>query len=476
MSKNIFTIFIILFSILLIRPHNVLAESMHNMNMEEDKQKQNDEMDMEGHDERKKLNSSKGINEIIFPEILKSEKDKNGYENYTLNAQEGKTEFYKDNFSETLGYNGNLLGPTLKLKKGEKVKIKLVNNLDENTTFHWHGLEIDGKVDGGPSQVIKPGEEKIIKFEVKQEAATLWYHPHPSPNTAKQVYNGLSGLLYIEDGKNHNYPNEYGKNDLPIIIQDKTFISKKLDYSETKDIDGTQGDTVIVNGKVNPKLTTKKGKVRLRLLNGSNARDLNLKLSNNKSFEYIASDGGFLDKPQQLKEINLAPSERKEIIVDLSKLKNGKVNLVDNDNTVILPINNKEKSDNKEITTKIDKRIKLEGMDDKVTINGKKFDPNRIDLTQKKDKKEIWEIENVKDKMGGMKHPFHIHGTQFKVVSVDGKAPPKDMKGKKDVISLEPGQKAKIEVVFKNTGIFMFHCHILEHEDSGMMGQVKVTK
>ncbi len=75
-----------------------------------------------------------------------------------------------------------------------------------------------------------------------------------------------------------------------------------------------------------------------------------------------------------------------------------------------------------------------------------------------------------------MKHPFHIHGTQFKVVSVDGKAPPKDMKGKKDVISLEPGQKAKIEVVFKNTGIFMFHCHILEHEDSGMMGQVKVTK
>lgn len=331
-------------------------------------------------------------------------------------------------------------------------------------------------MDGGPSQVIKPGKEKTIKFEVKQEAATLWYHPHPSPNTAKQVYNGLSGLLYIEDDKKNNYPSNYGKNDLPIIIQDKTFVSKKLNYTKTKDEDGTQGDTVLVNGKVDPKLTTKEGKIRLRLLNGSNARDLNLKLSNNQSFEYIASEGGHLEKTKKLKEINLAPSARKEIVIDLSKMKEEKVNLVDNDETVILPIINKGKSTNKDTTPKVDKKIKLEGMDDNVTINGKKFDPNRIDFTQKVNRKETWEIENVKDKMSGMKHPFHIHGTQFKVLSVDGKKPSEDMRGKKDVISLEPGQKAKIEVVFKNTGTYMFHCHILEHEDNGMMGQIKVTK
>ena len=166
----------------------------------------------------------------------------------------------------------------------------------------------------------------------------------------------------------------------------------------------------------------------------------------------------------------------KEIVIDLSKMKEEKVNLVDNDETVILPIINKEKSTNKDTTPKVDKKIKLEGMDDNVTINGKKFDPNRIDFTQKVNRKETWEIENVKDKMGGMKHPFHIHGTQFKVLSVDGKKPSEDMRGKKDVISLEPGQKAKIEVVFKNTGTYMFHCHILEHEDNGMMGQIKVTK
>lgn len=476
MYNKVFAILIIIFFITIIASNDTFAESKNDMmNMKEDKKNTMDMTNMKHHDERKKLNSSQGKNEIIFPKVAESKKDNNGYKNYTLKAHEGKTEFYKNNFSNTLGYNGNLLGPTLKLKKGDKVKIKLINNLDENTTFHWHGLEVNGKVDGGPSQVIKPGKEKTIKFEVNQDSATLWYHPHPSPNTAKQVYNGLSGLLYIEDSKKNNYPSNYGKNDLPIIIQDKTFVSKKLNYSKTKDEDGTQGDTVLVNGIVNPKLTAKEEKIRLRLLNGSNARDLNLKLSNNQSFEYIASDGGQLKNPKKLKEINLAPSERKEIVIDLSKMKGEKISLVDNDKTVILPISNKEKSSNKSNTPKVGKKIKLEGMNDNVTINGNKFDPNRIDFTQKLNQKEVWEIENVKDKMGGMKHPFHIHGTQFKVLSVDGEKPPKDMRGKKDVISLEPGQKAKIEVVFKNTGTYMFHCHILEHEDNGMMGQVKVT-
>lgn len=476
MYNKVFAILIIIFSITIIASNDTFAESKNDMmNMKEDKKNTMDMTNMKHHDERKKLNSSQGKNEIIFPKVAESKKDNNGYKNYTLKAQEGKTKFYKNNFSNTLGYNGNLLGPTLKLKKGDKVKIKLINNLDENTTFHWHGLEVNGKVDGGPSQVIKPGKEKTIKFEVNQDSATLWYHPHPSPNTAKQVYNGLSGLLYIEDSKKNNYPSNYGKNDLPIIIQDKTFVSKKLNYSKTKDEDGTQGDTVLVNGIVNPKLTAKEEKLRLRLLNGSNARDLNLKLSNNQSFEYIASDGGQLKNAKKLKEINLAPSERKEIVIDLSKMKGEKISLVDNDKTVILPISNKEKSSNKSNTPKVGKKIKLEGMNDNVTINGNKFDPNRIDFTQKLNQKEVWEIENVKDKMGGMKHPFHIHGTQFKVLSVDGEKPPKDMRGKKDVISLEPGQKAKIEVVFKNTGTYMFHCHILEHEDNGMMGQVKVT-
>ncbi|EQB1456943.1 multi-copper oxidase Mco, partial [Listeria monocytogenes] len=141
MYKKMFTILITLFSIMFMVPNDTFAEGKHNMmDMKENDQKRNDMMDMKSHDERKNLNSSQGKNEITFPKVLDPKKDNNGYKSYTLKAQKGKTEFYKGNFSNTLGYNGNLLGPTLKLKKGDKVKIKLVNNLDENTTFHWHGL------------------------------------------------------------------------------------------------------------------------------------------------------------------------------------------------------------------------------------------------------------------------------------------------------------------------------------------------
>ena len=123
---------------------------------------------------------------------------------------------------------------------------------------------------------------------------------------------------------------------------------------------------------------------------------------------------------------------------------------------------------------KVTKTVELAGMGGMVTINGQKFDANRIDFTQKQNETEVWEIENLNDMMGGMKHPFHIHGTQFQVISIDGKEPPANLSGLKDTISLQPGQKAKIAVTFPEKGIYMFHCHILEHEDNGMMGQIKV--
>lgn len=109
-----------------------------------------------------------------------------------------------------------------------------------------------------------------------------------------------------------------------------------------------------------------------------------------------------------------------------------------------------------------------------VTINGKKFDPDRIDLYQEQGETEVWEIYNQPDMMGGMIHPFHVHGTQFKIVSRNGEAPPANERGWKDSISVEPGERVKIAIRFKEKGVYMFHCHILEHEDNGMMGQILV--
>ncbi|WP_420794179.1 multicopper oxidase family protein [Paenibacillus qinlingensis] len=446
------------------------------------------------HESVTELKSSLGKNEMTFPKVLKPDFEDSNSISYTIRAQQGTFAIFDGMKTQTFGYNGDFLGPVIKLKKGMEVSFHLVNDLKENTTFHWHGLEVPGDVDGGPDKVLKPSESKTIKFTVKQDAATLWFHPHPMHETAEQVYKGLAGMIYIDDTNSEelSIPKMYGVDDLPIILQDKTFTAdKQLDYGKAMNEDGTTGDTLLINGVVDPKLTIDRKKVRLRILNGSNMRTYKLHFDNYMEFQQISSDGGFLNKPNTTKEIEIAPSERVEVIADLTKVNGNQVTLINEGNTKVLPIHLNESHDhsqqtietntlndlaltdeikNKEVT----KTIKLAGMGNGVSINGKKFDENRIDFTQKQNETEVWEIENVKDSMGGMNHPFHIHGTQFQVISIDGVAPPENLSGLKDTISLKPGQKANIAVRFSEKGIYMFHCHILEHEDNGMMGQIKV--
>ncbi|WP_342614674.1 multicopper oxidase family protein [Peribacillus frigoritolerans] len=460
-------------------------------------------MDMKGmdhssmdisHETITELKSSLGENELTFPKVLKPDQEDNNSISYTIRAHKGTSEIFDGIKTKTYGYNGDFLGPVIRVEKGMKVTIHLVNDLKEDTTFHWHGLEVPGNEDGGPHKVLKPGESETIHFTVKQDAATLWFHPHPMHETGKQVFKGLAGLLYIDDKNSGklDIPKTYGEDDFPIILQDKKFTDdKQLDYNKVMNEDGTTGDTLLINGVVNPKLKADREKVRLRILNGSNMRGYTLHFDNNMEFQQIASDGGFLNKPNSTKELEIAPAERVEVIVDLTKVKGNEVSLVNEDNVTILPIHLKESADNSKTakTTKslnnleisnevknkeVTKTIKLAGMGKDVTINNKKFDANRIDFTQKQNETELWEIENMKDSMGGMNHPFHIHGTQFQVISIDGKEPPENLSGLKDTISLKPGQKAKIAVKFPEKGVYMFHCHILEHEDNGMMGQIKV--
>lgn len=190
-------------------------EEMSHSAMNHDKMR-NEHM---SHDEVISLNDSTGENELKIPPML--ERDKGEGVEYTVRAQKGKTEIFDGIETNTYGYNGAFLGPVLRFSKGDTVKIRTINELDEETTFHWHGLEVPGDADGGPHDSLKPGEEKLIGFKVKQEASTLWFHPHPKGKTAEQVYNGLAGLIYIDDdhSKSLGLPNEYGKNDIPLIFQ-----------------------------------------------------------------------------------------------------------------------------------------------------------------------------------------------------------------------------------------------------------------
>ncbi|HSI67832.1 MAG TPA: multicopper oxidase domain-containing protein [Planococcus sp. (in: firmicutes)] len=438
------------------------------------------------------LESSEGINELPIPPVL--EKQQGQDFDYEITAQEGITEFFEGISTLTYGYNGNLLGPTLKLDEGESVDVKITNDLDEPTTFHWHGLEVPGEIDGGPHGEIQPGDSQIITLEADQPAATLWYHPHVHGSTAEQVFKGLSGMLLIDEasGSDSDLPNEYGIDDIPLIFQDRLFDENmQLNYGRLMDLDGTLGDISIVNGTINPKLTVNKSVMRFRLLNGANARNYTFRLSNGASFTQIASDGSLLDEPVEIDSLTLAASERAEILIDFSTMTDEESLAIINDQgTVLLPFDlalDDSPADSakmwtaeepflteQEKTMPVSKEIELFGMADMVTINGNKFDMDRIDFRQKQGVTEVWEVYNRPDMMGGMIHPFHIHGTQFKIISRDGEEVEPNEQGLKDSVLIEPDERVKLLVTFPEKGVFVFHCHILEHEDNGMMGQVEV--
>lgn len=444
-------------------------------------------------------NRDNSRNALQIPALLQDTNADPGAADFVLDVQSGQTQFFNDRSTATLGYNGTYLGPVLRMRKGEKVRIRVNNQLDFPTTVHWHGLVVDGEQDGGPHQGIQPGESWQPYFTVDQPAATLWYHPHIMGSTADQVYYGLAGLIYIEDELSDqlNLPDDYGINDFPLIVQDRNFNRDGSFVYRTSMMGVVAGDTILVNGTVNPALSTYKGKVRFRILNASNALDFKFTMSDGSPFIQIASDGGFLAAPVSRSSIFLAPGERAEVIVDFSKVKGDHVSML-LDQQPMLAINlNPTSADSSAQTENADiteiprilasitpiptgdkprtRVFELQSMGISGTINGKSFDMNRIDEEVTRNETEIWLIRNRGGMMQTSGHPFHVHGTQFQVISRNGKAPPVEERGFKDTVFVRVGEEVAIRVRFTHPGIFMYHCHILEHEDNGMMGQFRVT-
>lgn len=446
---------------------------------------------MMGGDRPAVLNESgQEMTELRLPELAVPDSESASEITYTVTAQAGETAFLEGEKTQTLGYNGSYLGPVLVVHEGQEVHIKTENQLSEPTSFHWHGVKLPSDMDGGPHHPVGPNETMQVDFTVNQEAATLWFHPHALGTTAEQVYAGLAGLIFVEDDNSDqlDLPKDYGVNDFPLIVQDRTFdADNQFDYAGTYSPDGTYGDTLLVNGTINPYVEVKNELVRLRVVNGSNARNYTFGLGNGAVFHQIASDGGFLEQPVALKSATLTPGERAEIIVDLSSYGKGDtVKLMDGDATV-LALNVTEETDAQtalpetlnaipEMTTQgaAVQQFTLSGMSFMVNINGNQFDMDRIDTEQLLNETVIWEVHNAQDMMGSMVHPFHIHGVQFQVLSRDGVEPPQNEQGWKDTIAVYPGETVRLAVAFPEKGVFMYHCHILEHEDNGMMGQIRV--
>ena len=433
---------------------------------------------------------------LPIPEILEDLDPSPDSSRFKLVAQNGIKEFVPGVQTGTMGYNGDYLGPVIRARRGQSVVIDIENRLEnEMTTIHWHGLEVDGHNDGGPHSGIQPGETWTAQFDIDQPAATLWYHPHPHENTGRQVYMGLAGLLILEDeiSDSIELPREYGVNDFPLVIQDKRFDEDgTFDYNldMTDLVFGIQGNTILVNGEIAPYLSVEKGLVRFRILNGSNATIFDLGLDNGQKFYQIATDGGFLEEAAELSSIIIGPSERAEILVDFSDYEDGqRVRIshgewsfmefvVDggrqNDLTVPDTLAEIEWLDPQDATRT--REFVFLGMGHNVSINGKQFDMHRVDEYVSLGDTEIWVVSNQIG-MGMMMenvHPFHAHGTQFQILDRDGNPPPVYERGWKDSFVVYPGETVTTIAKFRKPGLFMYHCHILEHEDAGMMGQFLV--
>ncbi len=375
-------------------------------------------------------------------------------------------------------------------------------------------MHLPAAMDGGPHQMIAAGETWNPGWTIDQPASTLWYHPHPHGETANHVYRGIAGPFLIDDDESSglDLPDEYGVDDIPLIIQDKKFENNgELDFSAASFTDslsgvgsfGILGDRILVNGTYNPHLEVRRTLTRFRLLNGSNARFYNIGFSDDRRFHVIATDNGLLaGAPAEMTRLLLGLGERAEIVVafsagdevilhsfkqDLSTAGVSERQIGAEDTFDILKL---RAADRLETSPPLPTELGSNGdgppvSDDATTrtftlnghgsINGEEMDVNRIDLVIPANALEIWQVES-----SGQPHTFHIHGSTFHVLDVNGAAPPPELRGPKGTVLVSRDRNVRPAVQFlaytDAAMPYMYHCHILQHEDNGMMGQFVVVE
>ncbi|MEL7097128.1 MAG: multicopper oxidase domain-containing protein [Pseudomonadota bacterium] len=441
-----------------------------------------------------------------------------------LSLAPGTHDFGTGAASETFGINHSYLGPVIRAKQGQTLPFDVTNNIGDVSTIHWHGLHIPGDVDGGPHQEIEHGAVWSPDVPIFQHASMNWFHSHTHGKTAQQTYTGLAGVLLVEDDASldADLPKTYGVDDFVLVLQDKTFdAAGRMTYELTGEVfeDGYQGDTMVINGAIAPaSQVVPTGLVRLRILNACNARFLELSMEIGP-VTVIASDGGFLTSPVEAESILMSPGERYELLVDMSSAPSNALNvnlngdgggffanlLGGNQITTALTLtrtdemgftgsmptqlSNLEPPRPSDATVTRSFELEMDvgadlaalalawenfcGDAGAMAINGMPMNMERIDEVVRKGDTETWRI-SVDDQL----HPFHIHGCSFRILTQNGGPPPAYAQGWKDMVHVEEGW-SEVLVQFNYDAPadtpYMYHCHILEHEDCGMMGQFTVS-
>ncbi len=464
--------------------------------------------------------SSFGQKKMLIPQLLSGNK-------FNLTMAPSTHEFFDGVQTNTFGFNGEVLGPTLVFRQGTNVDIKVTNRIGEISTLHWHGMHVAAENDGGPHTTISPNETWNPKFKIRDKASTMWYHPHLHTHTNDHVLMGLAGMIIIQDDEEMalDLPRAYGFDDFPVVLQSKTFDGNKQIVLGMNDND----TEFMANATRNAYIDVPANVIRLRLLNGSSQRVYNFGLSNNDDFYVIGTEGGLLGAPVRKKKMLIAPGERVEILIDLTQLSGETIALRNfgagiprgyygaktigmgpnagggnyganplnggNFDMLTLKVGAKSNRGVNSIPNTLVEQISYDpnnidkgrnftfssaggmmSVNGPFRINGQSFNMNVINETVDLGNTEIWSFTN----MTAVAHPFHIHDVQFYVLDINGQAPPPEWQGRKDVILVPPFRGTvrfitKFEDFANDKVPYMYHCHMLTHEDQGMMGQFVVV-
>lgn len=416
--------------------------------------------------------------------------------------------------TSVFAYNGMTPGPLIELYEGDQVEIDFFNRLPQSSTVHWHGLTIPADQDGAPQDYIPAGGQRRYHFTLPQgSAGTHWYHPHPHMMTAEQVYRGLAGAVIV---RQRNDPLQHIPEQELFITDLKMAADGSIPPNDRDDwMNGREGQFVLINGLHMP-LITLVGTQRWRIWNACSARYLKLSLGG-LEFSLVGTDGGLLSAPVHgLTELLLAPAERAEIIVSAPRNGPSRIQLIaepydrgamgrlagpsrrrvlaDIDTVYteealrtipdtlrpISPLGTPTAehmvafSDYVDVDAPPPSNPYERPQDMLFLVNGQAYDMERIDIEGRLGEVEEWTIINASSM--GMEHPFHIHGGHFQVIerNYDGITTPEPFLAWRDTINLKAGESATLRMRIDEPGLRMFHCHILEHEDLGMMGNLMI--
>jgi len=451
---------------------------------------------------------------------------------------------------------GSYLGPIIRVRKGQRVRLVLENGLGEPTNIHWHGLHVPDDMDGHPRHTAAPGKRYVYEFEIRDRAGTYWFHPHTHGRTGRQIYFGLAGLFLIHDEEEHAAKLPSGEYDVPLILQDRSFDAENrlVFLSDERARQGTRGgmmgggmmgmmtrmmgflgERILVNGRPDATLSVATRPYRLRLLNASNARIFKLAWDDGSPLTVVGTDGGLLEAPVQRPYVTLSPGERLELWADFSghavgteltmrslafagdmAMRGGMMGggmmgmmgmMMGNQelpNGAAFPVFRVRVARSEKAPATPPKRLSnivryrpenavnyrrprlfniTMGMME-WGINGRSFEMEGVaeDEIVRLNTSEIWEFTNDASMgmMGMMAHPIHIHGLQFQILERSVSPALAEARnsvsagyvdeGWKDEVFLMPGERAKVLVAFRDfPGLFPYHCHMLEHADTGLM-------